>query len=151
MKIRTITCSRCGEQIRGNPVHILFQGKKNAIKLYQNLFQQMDFCKECIEEIIAFALNKDVCEECIREMGENAALLRTADEKEGSDIWKKTDPDEIDWNGELDRLNKIKPSIKYMVPREKVVNAVKSIRKDRQYQSIQLRGADPVDIHGGLQ
>ena len=132
MRIRIIACSRCGEQIHGNPAHILFQGKKNTIKLYQDLFHQMVFCKECTEEIIAFALNKDVCEECIREMKENAALLCTAGEKGGSDIWKETDPDEIDWNAELDRLNKIRPSIKYMVPREEVINAVKSIRKDRQ-------------------
>ena len=148
MKIRTTTCSRCGEQIRGNSVHILFQGKKNTIKLYQKLFHQMNFCKECIEEIIAFALNKDVCEECIRDMRENAALLRTAEEKGGPDIWKKADTDEIEWNAELDRLNKIKPSIKYMIPRDEVVNAVKSIRKDRQCQSAQFQGADPVDIHG---
>ena len=84
MKIRTVTCNRCGEQIHSNPVHILIRGRKNIGKQYQNLFHQKDFCKECIEEIVAFALNKDACDECMREMEENAGLLRMVDEKDGS-------------------------------------------------------------------
>ncbi len=79
MKISMAICDRCREQIRSNPVHILICGRKNIAKQYQDLFHQKDFCKECIEEIVAFALNKDACDECMREMEENAALLRMVD------------------------------------------------------------------------
>lgn len=146
MNIRTIICDRCGEQIRSDPVHILINGKRGTIKQYQDLFHQKDFCKECIEEIIDFALNKDACDECMREMEIKAALLRVVDEKEGSGILKKTDPNAI-----LDRLKSTKPSVEYMVPSEVVVNAIKSIRADRQCRSAQLREAVPVDTHGSLQ
>ncbi len=138
MKIRMITCNRCGEQIRSNPVHILIRGRKNIVKQYQELFHQKDFCKECIEEIVAFALNKDACDECMREMEEKAALLRMVDEKEGSDILEKTDPNAIDWNTALNKLKRTKPSIEYMIPREVIANAMKSIRENRQCQSVQF-------------
>lgn len=151
MKISMNTCDRCGEQMRSNPVHILIRGRKNIAKQYQNLFHQKDFCKECIEEIIAFALNKDACDECMREMEENAALLRMVGEKGGSAIVEKTDPNAIDWNAVLDRLKRTKPSIEYMASKEEIVKAMKSIRADRQCRSAQLREAVPVDTHGSLQ
>lgn len=138
MKISMNTCDRCGEQISSDPVHILICGKRKTVKLYQELFQQKDFCKECIEEIIAFALNKDACDECMREMEEKAGLLRAADkaagfspnmekyndvmttylgepinavEKRGSEGKKVSDPTEIDWALALDRMQQANSTI----------------------------------------
>lgn len=40
-----------------------------------------DFCTECIEDIVDFALNKDICDECVRAMEAESAMLRAADEE----------------------------------------------------------------------
>ncbi|MCM1234875.1 MAG: hypothetical protein NC489_32645 [Ruminococcus flavefaciens] len=80
MKIRKVICDRCGEKIRGKPVHILVSGGSIAKEDGNSLFNN-DFCMECISDIIDFALNKGTCDECIWEMEETAALLRADDEE----------------------------------------------------------------------
>lgn len=137
--MKKIVCDRCGGQISARPVHISVYGNKDIAKKYREVLCKSDFCTECIEFITDFALNKDACDECMREMEENTAMQRAVDEEEGSDSLEEPDPDGIDWGVALERMQKNPPSIKYMVPREVIVNAMKSIRKDFQCQSGQFQ------------
>ncbi len=142
MKISMTTCDRCGEQIRSNPVHILICGRKNIAKQYQDLFHQKDFCKECIEEITAFALNKDACDECMREMEENAALLRVVDGEMRSNDQRKKDPAGIFCG--IDRG--VGFGSQCIIPVEEVAMAMRDIRKNHQGQSgKQVIPAEPID------
>lgn len=58
--------------------------------------QDKVFCKGCIEEIVNFALNKNICDECVQQMMDENAMLREMDEETGSDPRGETDPDGCD-------------------------------------------------------
>lgn len=101
----TIICDRCMEEITGERVRMAPEctgGNPESVKSWRIMrLLRKDFCRACAEEIIDFALNRDACDECMREMEENA--LMAADE-EGSGSQEEPDPERIDWNAALDRM-----------------------------------------------
>ncbi len=79
--MKKIICDRCGGGISGRPVHISVYGDKDVARKYGENIRKIDFCAECIEDIVDFALNKDTCDECVRAMEAESAMLRASDEE----------------------------------------------------------------------
>lgn len=105
--MRMRICDRCGEQIHGSSGYFTISvfGAKDIEKEYRRSLRGKDFCRECIANIVEFALNKNVCDECIKEMEETTALMNAADDEEkGSGSQEEPDPDEIDWTEALERM-----------------------------------------------
>lgn len=106
-------CDRCGEEIKGEPLRMVpsftkdlsMHRRKGLVQLMQPL-EDKDFCEKCLAEIVDFALNKNPCDEYVQQMMEENAILREADEEVGYDIRRETDPDEIDWNNGLNRMER---------------------------------------------
>lgn len=110
-------CDRCGKEISGEPLSLStswdattsMDTRKKLVVLMKPL-ENMDFCEECLEEIVDFALNKNVCDECVQQMAEENAMLREADEEVGSETLGETDPDRLDWNTALNRMEQLNHS-----------------------------------------
>lgn len=69
-----------------------------------------DFCRDCIADIVDFALNKNTCDECVQQMMDENAMLRETDEEMGSDAQGEPDPDVLDWNTALNRMEQLNHS-----------------------------------------
>ncbi|MDE6853115.1 MAG: hypothetical protein K2J67_11650 [Lachnospiraceae bacterium] len=80
--MKKIICDRCGAEIKGSPAHMAVYDESVIVKKYKETLQKNDFCTECIEDIVDFALNKDTCDECVRAMETEAAMLRASDEED---------------------------------------------------------------------
>ncbi len=80
-------CDRCGEVISGEPLKMVPSSCDKLTSMYirknlavlMNQLADMDFCEECLTEIVDFALNKNTCDECVQQMMEENAMLREAD------------------------------------------------------------------------
>lgn len=85
-------CDRCGKKISGEPLRLGASGdattsmdtRKKLVVLMKPL-ENMDFCEECLEEIVDFSLNKNSCDECVQQMMDENAMLREADGETGYD------------------------------------------------------------------
>lgn len=103
-------CDRCGEEIKDVPLKMF--PETNEGRMHKKLELLMapliskDFCNECMAEIVEFSLNKQSCDECVQQMMDENVMLRETDEKVGSDTRRETDPDEIDWNNGLNRMER---------------------------------------------
>lgn len=132
--MKKIICDRCGAEINGSPAHMAVYDEAVMVRKYKETLQKNDFCTECIEDIVDFALNKDTCDECVRAMEAESAMLRASDEeaevspnmekyknvsaayygesvsrvdeKKGSDNLEESDPDSLDWSAALSRMEK---------------------------------------------
>ena len=94
--------------------------------------EKMDFCEECMAEIVDFALNKNLCDECVQQMMDENAMLREEDEKAGSGS-SEPDPGQFIAGAGWDEAGR--PSIQYMASSRKVAEAMRSICRGRQCQS----------------
>lgn len=147
-------CDRCGKKIEGESLRMipsftkdLSMYIKTKISSLMKPLQKMDFCEECLTEIVDFALNKSPCDECVQQMmGENT-MLREAIEETGPSTKGEPDPDEIDWGKALDRMEQCRFSIEYLIPAEKIQEVEKIIREECQYESgkyiIPVQPVDP--------
>lgn len=68
-----------------------------------------DFCRDCIADIVDFALNGKACDECVQQMMEENAMLRE-EEKEESDTQGESDSSDLDWDKALNRMEKLNHS-----------------------------------------
>lgn len=59
----TIFCDRCGSRIDGKPLGMHF-AYGNDLSCDMRRIAKMDFCEECMAEIVEFALHKNACDEC---------------------------------------------------------------------------------------
>lgn len=149
-----IYCDRCGEEITGVPLKMLPTACKGLpVDVIDEMLQLKEpirnkvFCRGCIAEIIDFALNKNTCDECVRQMMEENAMLREEAEETGPSTKGEPDPDEIDWGKALDRMERCRFSIEYLIPAEKIQEVEKIIREECQYESgqyvIPMQSIDP--------
>ena len=147
-------CDRCGAEIEGEALRMipsftkdLSMYMKTKISSLMKPLQQMDFCEECLTEIVDFALHKNACDECVRQMMEENAMLREEAEETGPSTKGEPDPDEIDWGKALDRMERCRFSIEYLIPAEKIQEVEKIIREECQYESgqyvIPMQSIDP--------
>lgn len=63
MLMSTIFCDRCGSRIDGKPLGMHF-AYGNDLSCDMRRIAKMDFCEECMAEIVEFALHKNACDEC---------------------------------------------------------------------------------------
>ncbi|MCX4341760.1 MAG: hypothetical protein OSJ72_19285 [Lachnospiraceae bacterium] len=84
-------CDRCGEEITealkilpSYAETISMEAKKELFILAQSL-EKMDFCKECMAEIVDFARHKNSCDECVQQMMDESAMLQESDGETGHD------------------------------------------------------------------
>lgn len=63
MLMSTVFCDRCGSRIDGKPLGMHF-AYGNDLSLDMRRIEKMDFCEECMAEIVELALHKNVCDEC---------------------------------------------------------------------------------------
>lgn len=135
-------CDRCGEEIKGEPSR-MFQSCYKTASMYirkklvesMKLLADMDFCENCLAEIVDFARNKNVCDECVQQMADENAMLRESAAETGSSTKIEQDPDEIDRGGALERIEKGNFGIHDMVPVEEIARTMRSIRQNHQCQS----------------
>lgn len=73
-------CDRCGEEIKENPCRF-FYACTDELSKYGKELADKEFCKECMEEIVDFALNRNPCDECVQQMMDENAMLRETDDK----------------------------------------------------------------------
>lgn len=86
--VEKIICDRCGEEITGAPIRMspryvgndesdsgLEEGR-NELPIWIERMINKDFCRECMEIIADFALNKNACDECVQEMEEERRMLQ---------------------------------------------------------------------------
>lgn len=149
-----IYCDRCGEEITGIPLKMLPTACKGLpadvidemLQLKEPLRHKV-FCKECIAEIADFALNKNTCDECVQQMMDENAMLREVAEETEPRPKIEPDPDEIDWNAALNRMEQCRFSAKVLIPAEKIQEIERIIREECQYESgqyiIPLQPVDP--------
>lgn len=79
--VEKILCDRCGEEITGVPIRISPHYARddefdNELPLWIERIINKDFCRECMEIIADFALNKNACDECVQEMEEERRMLQ---------------------------------------------------------------------------
>ncbi len=113
MPVRKIYCDRCGREVDREESRIVpsfttwdvarYMRRKLPLEMQQ--LAGKDFCRDCIADIVDFALNGKACDECVQQMMEENAMLREADEEVGSDTLGETDPDE--WNKALNRMESL--------------------------------------------
>ncbi len=116
MPVRKIYCDRCGREVDREESRIVPSFTTGDVARYMRRklpleMQQLagkDFCRDCIADIVDFALNGKACDECVQQMMEENAMLREADEEVGSDTLGETDPDE--WNKALNRMESLNHS-----------------------------------------
>lgn len=144
--MNTIFCDRCGSRIDGKPLGMHF-AYGNDLSLDMRRIEKMDFCEECMAEILDFALHKNVCDECVQQMKEENVMLREAAEETGPSTKIEPDSDEIDWNAALNRMEQCRFSAKVLIPAEKIQEVEKIIREECLYESgkyiIPVQPVDP--------
>lgn len=136
-------CDRCGEVINGEPLKMIPSSLDKLTSMYiqKNLVAlmiplvDMDFCQECLEEIVDFAQNKNVCDECVAQMMDEYAMLREEAEETGPSTKIEPDPDEINGDKALDRMEQCRVSVEYLIPAEKVKEVRKILKEECQYES----------------
>lgn len=146
-------CDRCGAEIEGESLRMipsftkdLSMYMKTKISSLMKPLQQMDFCEECLTEIVDFALHKNACDECVRQMMEENAILRETAEETGSSTKGEPDPDEIDWGKAPGRMEQCRFSAKVLIPAEKIQEIERIIREECRYESGQyIIPVQPVD------
>lgn len=114
--ITTITCDRCGREITGCPVRIMphhvprkseSEADKpeegtNELPPWIDRMVNKDFCEECTEDIVVFALNRDTCDECVD--GILDSVNERTEEDEPDDPEGTPDTENVDWNAALNRM-----------------------------------------------
>lgn len=142
-------CDRCGEEIRENPCRFVY-ACTDALSKYGKELADKEFCKECMEEIVDFALNRNPCDACVQQMMDENAMLRETDEEGKKSCGQGTpDPDVLPvWFGvDLAGAKDDMSCISYMAPTEEVAKAMRAIRGECRCQSgqyvIPLRPVDP--------
>lgn len=154
MPMKKYYCDRCGAEIEGESLRMipsftkdLSMYMKTKISSLMEPLQKMDFCEECLAEIVDFALNKSPCDECVQQMMEENAILREEAEETGSSTKIEPDPDEIDWNAALNRMEQCRFSAKVLIPAEKIQEIERIIREECRYESgqyvIPMQPIDP--------
>lgn len=146
-------CDRCGEEIKGKRLK-MFSSDDKTSEMYirrklvglMTPLADMDFCEECRTEIVDFALNKKTCDECVQQMMDENAMLRAPDEESGPGAQREPEPDEIDWNAALNRMEQCRFSTKVLIPAEKIQEIERIILEECRYESGQyIIPAQPVD------
>lgn len=110
-------CDRCGEEIKGKRLK-MFSSDDKTSEMYirrklvglMTPLADMDFCEECLTEIVDFALNKKTCDECVQQMMDESAVLRELYEETGPSTQVEPDPDGLDWNTALNRMEQLNHS-----------------------------------------
>lgn len=138
-------CDRCGKEIKGDPLRLMssfsytsdpsedisMDIKKRVTRLMRPL-EEKDFCIDCIEEIVEFALNGNTCDECVQQMMEENAMLREEDEKAGSG---SSEPDPGQFPAGADKDGEGRPRIQYAASTEELAEVMRSMRRDFQCRS----------------
>ena len=87
--MRRIYCDRCGREVDREESRIVpsfttwdvarYMRRKLPLEMQQ--LAGKDFCRDCIADIVDFALNGKACDECVQQMRDENAVLREADEE----------------------------------------------------------------------
>lgn len=117
MPVRKIYCDRCGREVDREESRIVpsfttwdvarYMRRKLPLEMQQ--LAGKDFCRDCIADIVDFALNGKACDECVQQMMEENAMLRE-EEKEESDTQGESDSSDLDWDKALNRMEKLNHS-----------------------------------------
>lgn len=76
--MNALFCDRCGSRIDGRPLGMHF-AYGNDLSPDMRRIEKMDFCEECMAEIVDFTLHKNACDECVQQMMEENTMLLEAD------------------------------------------------------------------------
>lgn len=123
-----IYCDRCGREVDREESRIVSSFTTGDVARYMRRklpleMQQLagkDFCRDCIADIVDFALNGKACDECVQQMMEEKG--RNSMKENGSHV-------------------------QYIITVEKIQDVMRAILKERQYQFgeyvIPLQPIDP--------